>query len=107
MTTQFHTCPRNLLKLTENDTLSGLHFKDLFELFCWFCYQTLHQTIEEFGSELKRDVQVLEIVILFTNEPANGDYRTLNGFRATMVPLVESHYAMYLEFFFSADKFFR
>ena len=41
------------MKLTENDTLSGLHFKDLFKLFRWFCYQTLHQTvnIEEFSYE--------------------------------------------------------
>ena len=90
------------MKLTEKDTLSGLHFKDLFELFCWFCYQTLHQTlnIEVFDSELKRDVQFLELVILFTYEPANGEHRTLNWFRATMVALVESNYAIYLEFFF-------
>ena len=33
MTTQFNTCLRNLWKMTEYDTLSGLHFKDMFELF--------------------------------------------------------------------------
>ena len=92
MTTQFNTCPRNLLKLTENDTLSGLHFKDLFELFRWFCYQTVHQTVnitlKSLVMKLKQDLPGLAILVLITYAPANGNHRTLSGFRATMVPLV-------------------
>ena len=32
MTTRSNTCLRNLWKMTEYDTLSGLHFKELFKL---------------------------------------------------------------------------
>ena len=31
--------------MTDNGTLSGLLFQDLFELFCWFCYQIVYQSI--------------------------------------------------------------